>query len=266
MDEIYHRIMSYTVPYLRFEKDRLEHEGSGILMKIANSGFVLSAFHVLSPVLDKHIPMWIGAGSQDSPGISLRGLSVLKANDPFDIALVELRPSMSEQIACTNIFITLSKCDISHAFDSRQLFFVCGFPSVDTLSSTARKSLHLAPFGIMTGRYPGDSSQFPVKAYRDELHLLLDYTEGVRRDENWAPIPLPEPLGMSGCGVWRLPSPGIPAEHWECEDLRLAAVVQSVHTKTRTIIATRFKYVLQLLYQQRPDLRSSMRLSFPDFG
>ena len=94
--------MSFTVPFLRFEHERLEHEASGVLLRIADSAFVLTAFHVLKPLLDAKIPKMIGAGSQDSAGISLSGLRVLKADDPLDIALIELSPEKSEQIVFAN--------------------------------------------------------------------------------------------------------------------------------------------------------------------
>lgn len=263
VDEICRRVMSFTVPFLRFEHERLEHEASGVLLRIADSAFVLTAFHVLKPLLDARIPIMIGAGSQDSAGISLSGLRVLKADDPLDIALIELSPEKSEQIVFANSCINLVQCDISHFFDPRQLFLVWGFPSLDTLSSTARKTLHLAPFGFITGAYAGDTSQIPAEAYRHELHLLLDYSEGHRKDEYGEPIPPPEPPGMSGCGVWKLQSPDIPVESWRCDRLRLVAIVHSMHSTKRVLIATRLKYVLQLLYQNRPDLRNSMRISLP---
>ena len=189
---------------------------------------------------------------------------MLKADDPFDIALIELSAEKSEQIALTNSYINLAQCDISHFFDHDQLFFVCGFPEVTTFPFTLHKTLHLAPFGFITGRYAGDTSGIPAAVYQDDLHLLLDYSEGNRKDERGLPVPLPEPPGMSGCGVWRLPSPDIPVESWESDRLRLVAIVHSIHSKTKVVIATRLKYVLQLLYQNRPDLRNSMKLSFPE--
>jgi len=230
VEEIMRQTMTSTVPFLRSNNERLEHEASGVLVRIADSAFVLTAFHVLKPLLEGKISMLIGAGRQYPAGTSLSGLRVLRADDPFDIALIELSEEQAQQIALTHSFINLAQCDTSKLFEPRQLFFVCGFPEVDTLSSTLRKTLHLVPFGFVTGAYAGDISQLPSSAYRADLHLPLDYSEGNRKDEMGAPIPLPEPRGMSGCGVWRLPSVDIPVECWESDRFRLARFTLGLHT------------------------------------
>src|SRR5262249_5587154 len=127
----------------------------------------------------------------------------------------------------------------------------------------SEKILHLSPFGFVTGCYAGDSSKIRSAECRTELHLLLDYTEGHRKDEYGVPIPLPEPHGMSGSGVWALPRPDVPVENWEFDQTKLVAIAQSIHTATRVLIATKFKYALTLLSQNRSDLRDSIRVSFP---
>jgi hypothetical protein len=63
--------MGFTVPFLLFKHGRLEHEASGVLMRVADSVFVLTAFHALRPLLDGKSHVVIGAGLQDCPGISL---------------------------------------------------------------------------------------------------------------------------------------------------------------------------------------------------
>ena len=57
IDEMWRQIMTSTVPFLRFKHGRLEHEASGVLMRIADSEFVLTASHALKQLLDGEISM-----------------------------------------------------------------------------------------------------------------------------------------------------------------------------------------------------------------
>jgi hypothetical protein len=76
-------------------------------------------------------------------------------------------------------------------------------------------------------------------------------------------MPLPEPVGISGGGAWKLPNHDVAVESWEFDRLRLVALVHSIHVKKQVLIATRLKYVLRLLYKKRPDLPDSIRITFP---
>src|SRR4051812_10002099 len=86
IDETWRYIMSFTVPLLQFKHGQLRHEASGVLIRIADAAFVLTASHALSAVLDGKIKMLIGAGPQEAAGISLSGLRVWNADDPLDIS------------------------------------------------------------------------------------------------------------------------------------------------------------------------------------
>ena len=62
IDEMWRQIMTSTVPFLRFKHGRLEHEASGVLMRIADSAFVLTASHALKQLLDGEISMLLAHG------------------------------------------------------------------------------------------------------------------------------------------------------------------------------------------------------------
>ncbi len=265
VDLILHQIMRSTVPLLRADRNRLELEGCGILLTVADSAFVLTALHVLRPLLRDNIPMCMGAGSEDSPGVLISNQGVLKADDPIDIALIELRTEQSEEIARSNAYVHSGRCLVRRSYGPANLFFVCGIPAQDTLPMLSRRLLHMAAFGFITGQFPADSLQSDCPEYQPDAHLILDYTESNRRDEFGLPIPLPDPRGMSGCGVWLLPALGTTSvENWAFDQLKLVAIAQAYHTRERFMIATRFDSALRLLYRFRPDLRGSLRVSFPE--
>jgi hypothetical protein len=263
IDETWRYLMSFTVPLLQFKHGQLRHEASGVLIRSADASFVLTASHALRAVLDGETMMLIGAGPQDVPGISLSGLRVLKADDPLDIALVELDLEKSVQIAHTNAYINLTQCDVSDSSDDRRIFFVVGVPEENTHPSTSSKTLHISPFGFITG-CPAKDVLRDSATHRSNLHLLLDYSEGNRKDERGLPVSLPDPLGMSGCGVWSFPSLEIADISWEADQMRLVAILQSIETTTRVFIATRLVHALRLIFKNRPDLRNSMRITFPN--
>lgn len=220
-DMLRRNILKYTVPFAGFQDAEPKHQGSGVLFKIADAHFVLTASHVVEPAKNKYkIPIFIGAGSNDTPGISLVGLRIMVLDDPHDLAVIELRPDDAKEVAKTHRFLNLAQCDFSPSYHPGQPFLLVGFPHVQSQFDPEKKILSVEPFAHVTWLYHVDRQGIPGTIYQEALHLLFDYSDSLM-DNQGNPLPLPAPQGISGCGIWRIARQGGAPDVWSPEDFNL---------------------------------------------
>jgi hypothetical protein len=138
-DALRRNLLQYTVPLSAFQDGGLIQQGSGVLLRIADKHFVLTAAHVVEPSRNKYkIPMFIGAGPLDSPGISSVGLRIMAAGDPHDLAVMALTPEASRVVAATHRFLNAAECEFLPSYHPGQPFLILGFPLA--LSRTDREN------------------------------------------------------------------------------------------------------------------------------
>jgi hypothetical protein len=263
LDALRRTILTYTVPFAGVQDDEPRQQGSGVLFRIADAHFVLTAAHVVEPCKNKHgIPMFIGAGPLNSPGISLNGLRVMIDEGDPDLAVIELSPGAAGEIARTHRFLNLAQCEFAPSYHPLQPFLVLGYPLVQTQFDTENRRLSVEPFAYVTSHYPVGTCKIPDDVYRQTLHLLFDYSEGFIDDQGIS-VPLPAPHGISGCGVWRIGRPDLPPAEWAPDEFKLIAIEHGLLPETRALIGTRLKNSFDLLLSYHPELEPAFRLSVP---
>jgi len=266
LDALRRNILTYTVPFSGFQDNELRHQGSGVLFQIADAHFVLTAYHVVEPTKNKYkIPMFVGAGPLDSPGISLVGRRIMVLEDAHDLAVIELSPDASREVAKTHRFLNIVQCEFSPSYHPLQPFMVLGYPLAQSQLDLENKCLSVQPFAYVTGHYPGGTRKIPDEVYQQRLHLLFDYSDGLYDDQGNT-VPLPAPKGISGGGVWRIARPNLPPGEWAPDDFKLVAIEHCLLPDTRALVGTRLEYALALLRKHHPELEPAFSLSLPGLG
>lgn len=189
------------------EKRKYEPFGSGVLVEISSRHFVFSAAHVIDDELND---VWVLVS--DNQFFRLGGEYRMnfhsdRENDDVDYGIIILNDSTVIQLKKDYKFISEQEIGIDQDFGNGHRCIAFGFPVSKTKINPVKKSMVITPFKYISrfaplARYKGMSC--------DPNHRVLVHYEkkGVFNLEtkNWQIGP--NSHGMSGCGLWILPSEG----------------------------------------------------------
>jgi hypothetical protein len=142
-----------------------------------------------------------------------------------DLSLLDLNPLSLQDFINTNDLRIFSQGDLS--------FVVVGFPSDIAITETAKKLIWLQPLFFLTTTLQG-KQQTKAKIY-------LDY-----RIENEAIPNLPEALGLSGAGIWHIPSILPSNSIWSPNSMKLVAI-QHAWKRNEYIVGLRVRKIFEWL-------------------
>jgi len=250
--------------------------GSGVLFRIADDHFVVTAGHVIKDA-HKHNKT-LGIISTAESFIALPGEWICSSEgqygtdkDPFDVAVFNLSKLAVQKLA-GKPFLCLNDID----FDLKSgngVYTLFGYPASWSEPSTcSSEKLQLRPFQYTTIAFNRDTKSF--KEYQERFHLLLEAqleysstekgSQATFKDSKGNPVPFPEGLGgISGCSVWQIGDLDVPIDDWGQKQPKIVAVQTGVYHASQTIKATRWIAVSTLIHEAFPKLRSAMDLWRP---
>jgi hypothetical protein len=263
-----------TVAIVIAHNDAVHQFGTGMLFRIADKSFLITAGHVAQKAAANKKTLGI-SGSDDGTFISLAGEFMVSSEgqygcdeDPFDIAILAL-PKDSIFRMQKKTFLLLNDVDFDEQ-SATGVYAIFGFPSVWSEScSDAGDTLKTKALEFIAFRSDRDTAA--LENYQERLHLLLDASpdylttqdgtnaQFLRRDGTEASFP-GELGGISGCGVWRIGDLKVPINDWCRSEPRIAAVQTAVYPKRGLIRATRWAAVSTLIYEAFPELRPSLAI------
>jgi hypothetical protein len=257
------------VPLFGLQKQQLILNGTGTLFSIGSRFFVLSAAHVLDyPGIFK-IPYYVPSADQGEP-VLLKITKIVSSplpkgadpldidmrdNDRFDIAIGELDSESAAKLTHYWRFARLMELDIATL--ARQAYhYVLGFPVSMTQSDPVARTSDVKALSYATGLYEGQRDSRDSSA-----ELLLDYPEQ-NQDAAGLPTTVPHPRGISGCGIWRLLTPGKRMSDWSPDDVRLVGIEHRWRKVERYLVGTAIRHAMQLIYGRYDDLHPAMDLVY----
>jgi hypothetical protein len=238
--------------------------GTGTLLAVADTHFVISAAHVFLRILKGERPIF-GFGilpTNDKfgnlPAALLEGQAV-SFPDPVDVSVLRLDSPSVARLAGRR-FLRLN--DICLRPMSPGWAFVSGFPcervqdvGEDTTSFTP---LHLgAP---ITGLAPPD-----LPGFDPELHFVLNNNPADMNTTDGSPVSLPSSFGgISGSSVWQTWWPDDDeSSRWRTRRVKIVGVQTGVYPLAKLIKASNWEGVLLAIYRSDPELFRSIRMHFP---
>jgi hypothetical protein len=124
------RPIQATVPlYGRSERNELELLGSGVLLRVENEVFLLTARHVLDalPTQSRYIAVGDNVNILDAVYSSTKSLEEGREYDPFDLAYFHLGSSLVGKLG-SNKPISMNDLDLENYSTSGQVYLIIGFP------------------------------------------------------------------------------------------------------------------------------------------
>jgi hypothetical protein len=250
--------------------------GSGILFRIADESFVVTAGHVIKEAHKYN--KTLGITSANESFVAVPGEWICSSegqygtdNDPFDVAIYNL-PQHAVQKLDGKRLLYLN--DIDFGLQSGTgVYTLFGYPGIcSKLSTSGSEKLQLKPFQYTTIAFNRDTGSFTE--YQERFHLLLEAqlqysstekgTQATFKDLEGNSAPFPRGLGgISGCSVWRIGDLDVPIDDWGQKQPKIVAVQTGVYHTNQAIKATRWIAVSTLIHGAFPKLRPAMDLWWP---
>ena len=229
---------------------------TGVLFRVGESHFLITAAHKLVDIHGLNIPLFLPPSQQDASPISLSGRMLYTKDRRVDIAVWELPQSIVEQLLPTRTFLGMMDVDLqSHS--PKELYLILGYPS--SCTEITAEAVRPTVLKYVAYIYSGDTDG--LENFDPSLHILLQHDRD-GRDATGQPLLSPTIQGMSGCGIWRLLELK-PAwnQTWKRSDAKLVAI-QNRYIHDQYCKGTWVKYAIRLIGDNFPQLRPALQLRF----
>ena len=245
-----------TLPLYTVSQDQIVQERSGVLFQLADCHFILTCSHDLQEnYLDYKLPIYLSPLEENATPIPL-GRAVVTQSDPesVDIALIELRSEVVEQLLTRHRFLNISDVDVNAAA-LRGTYLVAGYPRAMTVRNASDHTVTTTAMGYVTGLFDGELN--PNTKYNPQIHIILRYNKDSSVESNGTVSPSPHPIGMSGCGIWRI-ADSETATVVMPENVRLVAIQHRYNKDRHYIIGSWLRFAMHMIWKHYERLRPVM--------
>lgn len=247
-------------------QDKLKATGSGVLLRVADRHFLISAAHVLDLTFYHQFQLYTSVSFSPAPPVPLLFVrrassakpvgmaataSDLRDADPLDFSVAELQPETAEQISGRFKFLQLGDLEVGRPCAGAGLY-VCGYPIALTQESGFQ--MDTFPLGYVSTPLQTE----PEVRDRDKELLLYYCRDCVRWNGDAAHAP--EPYGLSGCGIWQLSKPPQLPVDTSPASARLVGIQHRWRSKSHYLVGTSVSWIAPLLWRDYPDLRAALQL------
>jgi hypothetical protein len=264
INELAAEIAKTTVPFYTVSEGKVCQERSGVLFRLGQRYFILTCAHDLSDIYTKHgLPAFIGPMDSESTGlIRLKTWeSLCLETRGMDVAVITLSNDAVEQLRVTNHFVSMAEMDLE-ATACPANYLVLGFPRSETTVDDERRRVNTTWAWYVTGLHRGELN--PNAEYDPKAHVVLGFGKDAVDDNEMPAVP-PRPLGLSGCGIWRL-TKGETWDDWRPEDVKLVAIQHAYSARRGYVKGSWVRLAMQMLWYRYEALRPAMKLIFPGQG
>jgi hypothetical protein len=262
-------IQRHTIAFFGEQNGRQLQCGSGVLLEVGGRHFILTAAHVLDLHSQHKIPVWVMPDEIGKKVVSLDGATLYasempasgdRCDDPMDAGFLELTPGIVSELASSKAFLPLRDIDIRDPFHRRSWYMTVGYPYEVNQSDHDRRKHTSTLFAYASWPYCGERGAPPN--FRPGFDLFVHYVrdDSTEGDENVL-ADVPEPYGVSGCGMWRLASADKPIEAWKPDDVRLVGIQHSWQKGIETLRGVRVFHPLTMLAASLPELAVYFQLN-----
>lgn len=230
---------------------KLSFLASSVVLGIGDVRFLVTAGHVFDEATGR--PLYAGGETEllqiGGKWVHSRVPPEGREKDHIDLALLRLDDALFRQLGLKAVL--LSETDPAYRPDPRPgigTYYVCvGFPQ--GRQSTWVKDGMLAPKQVYMALKPGPSADQLGHPYSDLHNLVLEFDKREARAGGQI-VTAPDPIGMSGGGVWACDGLVGPAP----APARLVGISTTWLRREKVIVATRIGLCFDAIMDQYPEL------------
>lgn len=243
-----------------------------MLLRIADSMFILTASHDLREIVENNIPLCVSWNERTELPILLHDArfhltecnSRLGQRDVVrDVAAIKLSDTATQQILAGGR-IPIGLYDICTKQDrSPAIFFMFGFPQA--WFRVEKSGPKCSPLIYGCGIYSGDHWVRSSIGYDPKVHLLLDFKRDAISPIEGKSRTLPgyEGIkGVSGCGIWRIVDLHGSMDKWKPNQCKLVAIQHRYYEEPCCIHTTWIQYAISRIFEDYPELKSAATIVY----
>jgi hypothetical protein len=245
-----------TVPVFVGDNDTFVQNRTGVLFRIEESHFLITAAHYVEGMAVGRTPIWLPPSTRGTPPISLGGRVVGAEQEAIDIAVIQLDAAVVAALVPARTFIGLSDMDLSRA-PTTGLFVILGYPGSYSTVDFQQGKVRTRLLRYTASIYDGEVATFPM--YDPNIHVLLSH-QFLGHDTEGQPLMAPAMEGMSGGGIWRLTKLKSGwGKNWKPEDIQLVGI-QNQYLPETYCVGSWIWYAVRLIWEKFPELRPAIEL------
>jgi len=250
-----------TMPVYALNKKKIQQaHGTCVLLQVADTGFLLSASHVLRR-RDTHtlvVHPW-----ESHEALMLNGMTAHVSVDvkTVDVGFVRLPTEAFATLSKAKTFLRLGDLELGSQQPPAGWYSIFGYPGA--LFESDLDALEVTSTAFY---YCNELREAPVREAVDGVTIAIKAsTKNADADGRISELPVPE--GISGCGMWRMHVKGHNADDWSVASIRLAGVQHGVarddEDRPRIFVGTMVHNLVAAIWQQYPDMRAPIELHMP---
>lgn len=235
------------------QSEPLDHIGSGVVIKIGNELFVLTAAHVTDYAQgDGAIFMPAAEGiEQMTGGLSFNPVPVhgSRDDDIGDMGYYHLSDEWRTKLHPSIKPLSLNDLLLTDELETGDIFTYVGYPWRKTKS---RGLTHETELFTYTG-HASASDVYERLGYKRRVNIVVRMRlKRMYSTRHKARIPAPQPHGISGGAVVAWPSNFV--DRHDSSNMKLAAIVHTYHERERCMAATRIIPYIMAIVRNNPEL------------
>jgi len=266
-NELIEKIRKATIPIYAIQNDRVVRDRSGVLLKVGDDCYILTASHDLREIVQNNIYLYAGWSQIDLIPVPIANDKILyhtSDRDVYDIAAIKLTRDVAADIMSSSKPVTLLDVADNCPDESHALYLVCGYPRA--WLKVLPNCIESPPLHYLCRSYHGDPLAWTNLAYDPRVHLLLNFTQDAIHIQSQKHIVLPDTegiKGISGCGVWRIIG-DFPRQwrDWKIDDVKLVGIEHTYWESKGVAAATRIQFMNQFLADSYPEVIAAMNIVY----
>lgn len=264
-----------TVALFRHVSGDADLLGSGVLLQVEGTRFLVTAAHVTdeffcerwrqilfgTPDGDELIPVFTVRYAR-----SKKRTNANREDDPLDLAVLELRPEIADQLSAFMRFVMLSDLALDPDTLKDGRYLVVGYPGFRVEKDEMDQTIVAQILPYFTGVFDMERNAVPNISSAD--HLVFDVNRVDEPEGAGDRLDLDQTHGISGGGVWRILDEDQAIEALDWRRARLAAIitdrsVPEVMGSVQYLRGTKIKRAINLIYEGWEDLRPAIEAAIP---
>lgn len=250
VNEAAREILHYTPQlFCRSETGPLKPEAiaSSVLLRVNERSFLVTAAHVLKYFHPVNIGIMIGSDFYILNGeVKYTDISVSSINNKVDLAVWRLHEDVADDLSKQYKFLDVTQIGDRHIVDTRPCYLVVGFPVSRTKRNPEKQIIKPDPFVYLTKI--AEQKYYDKLTFDNQQSILVNYQKSkvkMMSAEKKQILRGPEPVGISGCGLWHLPSFFV--EKGAKVPLILTAIMLEHHNRFNILSATKISLVTDII-------------------
>lgn len=264
-DKVLPRIVNATVPFYAVQNDEVVRDRSGVLLRVADEHFILTASHYLKEIVNANIYLYVGWDKNEEVPIPIHEAQFYTTEvNSRDVAVIRLTTEVGWTLSET--YSPISLHEIKPEQDrSRGLFLVVGYPQAWLRVLPGK--LESDPLPFLTRFYEGSPRPTADVTYDPAIHALFGFTREALQGSELTVVQLPEfkgIQGISGCGIWRVCDFDKSFDNWRPEQCKLVAIQHRYFEKEGYVQGTWIRFAMEKLIADYPQVAKAIQLIIPN--